>query len=209
MFNDRDLGILGAGALLAVLCLFLPFSFVGKVVVGFLVLVGFMALALLRLGPDRVPPEVWLTRRFRYSMQTRQYVNQQTATRKTESVQPSQKQKPERPVAEQRAPTIMTNPTTPMIAIEVMRLPPKAIPAVPCKMKYRPPSSATTISNPAINTQASRAMARICCMMGSNIKFFSLSLSTGSEKPGGQWNGSTGDDHAKECLAAFDQRICK
>ena len=81
MFNDRDLGILGAGALLAVLCLFLPLSFTGKVVIGFLVLVSFMALALLRLGPDRVPPEVWLMRRFRYSMQTRQYVNQQTATR--------------------------------------------------------------------------------------------------------------------------------
>jgi hypothetical protein len=104
MFNDRDLGILGAGALLAVLCLFLPFSFVGKVVVGFLVLVGFMALALLRLGPDRVPPEVWLTRRFRYSMQTRQYVNQQTATRKTESVQPSQNQKPLRPTFERDHP---------------------------------------------------------------------------------------------------------
>ncbi len=104
MFNDRDLGILGAGALLAVLCLFLPLSFVGKVVIGFLVLIGFMALALLRLGPDRVPLEVWLTRRFRYSMQTRQYVNQQTATRKTESVQSSQKQKPERRVKER--PTI-------------------------------------------------------------------------------------------------------
>ena len=38
MFNDRDLGILGAGALLAVLCLFLPLSFTGKVVIGFLVL---------------------------------------------------------------------------------------------------------------------------------------------------------------------------
>lgn len=96
MFNDRDLGILGAGALLAVLCLFLPFSFVGKVVVGFLVLVGFMALALLRLGPDRVPPEVWIARRFRYSMQTKQYVNQQTATRRTESAQAFQTQKPER-----------------------------------------------------------------------------------------------------------------
>lgn len=104
MFNDRDLGILGAGALLAVLCLFLPLSFAGKVVIGFLVLIGFMALALLRLGPDRVPLEVWLTRRFRYSMQTRQYVNQQTATHKTESVQSSQKQKTERPVTER--PTI-------------------------------------------------------------------------------------------------------
>jgi len=78
MFNNRDLGILGGGAMLAVLCLFLPLSFVGKVVIGFLVLVAFMALALLRLGPDRVPPEVWLKRRFRYAWQTRQYVNQQT-----------------------------------------------------------------------------------------------------------------------------------
>ncbi len=96
MFNNRDLGILGAGALLAVLCLFLPISFVGKVVVGFLVLVGFMALALLRLGPDRVPPEVWLARRFRYAVQTRQYVNQQTATRKTQPAD-ALKVKPERP----------------------------------------------------------------------------------------------------------------
>ncbi len=103
MFNDRDLGILGAGALLAVLCLFLPLSFTGKVVIGFLVLVGFMALALLRLGPDRVPPEVWLMRRFRYSMQTRQYVNQQTASRKAEeNNQP--KQKAQRPTAERERP---------------------------------------------------------------------------------------------------------
>jgi len=113
MFNDRDLGILGAGALLAVLCLFLPFSFAGKVVVGFLVLVGFMALALLRLGPDRVPPEVWLTRRFRYSMQTRQYVNQQAATRKTEDAQQTPKQKPERPTSEREhhAPSFNTHNT--------------------------------------------------------------------------------------------------
>ena len=110
MFNDRDLGILGAGALLAILCLFLPLSFTGKVVIGFLVLVGFMALALLRLGPDRVPLEVWLTRRFRYSMQTRRYVNQQTATRKTDKVQPQPKQKrepvmKERPLTEGSAPS--------------------------------------------------------------------------------------------------------
>jgi hypothetical protein len=116
MFNDRDLGILGAGALLAVLCLFLPFSFAGKVVVGFLVLVGFMALALLRLGPDRVPPEVWLTRRFRYSMQTRQYVNQQTATRKAENVQEQKKQRPERSKVEheQSAPAFHTSNVQPV-----------------------------------------------------------------------------------------------
>lgn len=77
MFNDRDLGILGAGALVAVLCLFLPLSFVGRIVVGFLVLILFMVLALLRLGPDRVPPEVWLKRRVRYGMDVRKYVNQQ------------------------------------------------------------------------------------------------------------------------------------
>ena len=117
MFNNRDLGILGAGALLAILCLFLPLSFTGKVVIGFLVLVGFMALALLRLGPDRVPPEVWLMRRFRYSMQTRQYVNQQTATRKAEGVPPAQKQKPERPTFERKqpAPSFNTNTLQPTV----------------------------------------------------------------------------------------------
>jgi len=108
MFNDRDLGILGAGALLAVVCLFLPFSFVGKVVTGFLVLVGFMALALLRLGPDRVPPEVWLMRRFRYSMQTRQYVNQQAASRRTESGQ-TPRSPAERPTFERNAPVFTAN----------------------------------------------------------------------------------------------------
>ena len=110
MFNDRDLGILGTGAVLAILCLFLPLSFTGKVVIGFLVLVGFMALALLRLGPDRVPPEVWLMRRFRYSMQTRQYVNQQAASKKTEA-DPSPRQKVERPSTrrEQPAPVFDSN----------------------------------------------------------------------------------------------------
>jgi hypothetical protein len=66
-----------------------------------MVLVGFMALALLRLGPDRVPPEVWLMRRFRYSMQTRQYVNQQAASKKTEA-DPSPRQKVERPLESER-----------------------------------------------------------------------------------------------------------
>lgn len=109
MFNDRDLGILGAGALLAVLSLFLPLSFAGKVVVGFLVLVAFMAVALLRLGPDRVPLEVWLMRRFRYSMQTRQYVNQQEATRRAQPAptsMPAEKKSraPQTPRAEPPAP---------------------------------------------------------------------------------------------------------
>lgn len=101
MFNNRDISILGGGALLAILCLFLPLPFAGKVVVGFLVLVGFMALALLRLGPDRVPPEVWLSRRFRYSMQTRRYVNQQAASRRAESVQP-----PRQPVERKAEPSL-------------------------------------------------------------------------------------------------------
>jgi len=111
MFNNRDLGILGAGALLAVLCLFLPLSFTGKVVIGFLVLVGFMALALLRLGPDRVPPEVWLSRRFRYAMQTRQYVNQQTASKRTEADR-SPIQKVERPSSRSMPPAPVFDPST-------------------------------------------------------------------------------------------------
>lgn len=76
MFNDRDLGLLGTGALAAVLCLFLPFSFTGKVLTGFLVLILFMVAALLRLGPDRVPLETWLMRKARFAWGTRKFVNQ-------------------------------------------------------------------------------------------------------------------------------------
>jgi hypothetical protein len=62
MINDRDLGIIGAGAFLTVLCLLFKWPFVVRVVVGLLVLVTFMIIALLRLGPDREPIEVHLTR---------------------------------------------------------------------------------------------------------------------------------------------------
>jgi hypothetical protein len=62
MINDRDLGIIGAGAFLTVLCLLFNWPFVVRVVVGLLVLVTFMIVALLRLGPDREPIEVHLIR---------------------------------------------------------------------------------------------------------------------------------------------------
>jgi hypothetical protein len=62
MINDRDLGIIGAGAFLTVLCLLFQWPFVARVVVGLLVLVTFMIIALLRLGPDREPIEVHLAR---------------------------------------------------------------------------------------------------------------------------------------------------
>jgi len=62
MINDRDLGIIGAGAFLTVLCLLFKWPFGARVVVGLLVLVTFMIVALLRLGPDREPIEVHLTR---------------------------------------------------------------------------------------------------------------------------------------------------
>ena len=77
MFNDRDLGILGAGALLAVFCLVLPLSFAGKVALGLAVLSGSIVLALLRLGPDRIPVEEWLKRRIRFRLQARRYTYQQ------------------------------------------------------------------------------------------------------------------------------------
>jgi hypothetical protein len=74
MFKDRDLFLLGAGALLSVLCLLLPLAFVGKLFAGVLTLVGFMALALLRLGPDRIPLEEWLRRRLRFWLSPRRFV---------------------------------------------------------------------------------------------------------------------------------------
>lgn len=80
MFNDRDLALLGTGALLAVGCLLFPFPLAGKIVLGFGVLMGFMFAALLRVGPDRLPLEQWLLRRIRFHFQPRRYTYPQPFT---------------------------------------------------------------------------------------------------------------------------------
>ncbi len=74
MFNDRDLAILGVGATLAVMCLLLPFEFSVKVVFGIIFLALAMVLALLRLGPDRVPLETWFYRRIRFWLGSHRFV---------------------------------------------------------------------------------------------------------------------------------------
>ncbi len=80
MFKDRDIAILGVGALLAVLtALILPFSLAWKVIPSFLILFSFMLLALLRLGPDRVTLEEWIKRRIQFRLRARRYVNAQPA----------------------------------------------------------------------------------------------------------------------------------
>ena len=74
MFNDRDLSIMGAGAIAAVICLLIPsLGLVAKGIIAFVVLMIFMALALIRLGPDRVPMEVFLKRRIKFATQVRQH----------------------------------------------------------------------------------------------------------------------------------------
>jgi hypothetical protein len=74
MFRDRDLFLLGAGALLSAFCLLLPLPFAGKLISGVFTLLGFMLLALLRLGPDRIPPEEWLRRRLHFRLSPRRFV---------------------------------------------------------------------------------------------------------------------------------------
>ena len=74
MFNDRDLTIMGIGAIAAVICLLIPsLGLVLKGVIAFVVLILFMALALVRMGPDRVPLEVFLQRRIKFATQERRY----------------------------------------------------------------------------------------------------------------------------------------
>ena len=74
MFNDRDLTIMGTGAIAAVICLLIPsLGLVAKGIIAFMVLMIFMALALIRLGPDRVPMEVFLKRRIKFATQVRQH----------------------------------------------------------------------------------------------------------------------------------------
>ena len=69
-----------------------------------------------RLGPDRVPLEVWLMRRVRYSMQARQYVNQQEATRRAQPA-PTSMPAEKKPRAPQ---TPRTEPPAPLPSIPAL-----------------------------------------------------------------------------------------
>lgn len=73
MFNDRDLGVLGGGALGAILCLMLPWSFAAKVTVAVVILVISMALAFARFGADRLTVEQYLKRQLLFRFQPRRY----------------------------------------------------------------------------------------------------------------------------------------
>ena len=73
MFNDRDLGVLGGGALGAILCLMLPWSFAAKVTVAVVILVISMALAFARFGADRLTLEQYLKRQLLFKFQPRRY----------------------------------------------------------------------------------------------------------------------------------------
>jgi len=73
MFNDRDLSILGAGAVAAILCLMLPWTFAVKVAVAVAVLVIAMALAFARMGADRLTLEQYLKRQLVFRFQPRKY----------------------------------------------------------------------------------------------------------------------------------------
>ena len=95
MFNDRDLTILGVGALGAILCLMLPWMFAVRVVVAVLILIVAMALAFARFGLDRLTLEQYLRRQLVFAFQPRRYsyfnkskpvVSNQTATQPAASV---------------------------------------------------------------------------------------------------------------------------
>ena len=73
MFNDRDLGVLGGGALGAILCLMLLWSFAAKVTVAVVLLVISMALAFARFGADRLTLEQYLKRQLIFRFQPRRY----------------------------------------------------------------------------------------------------------------------------------------
>lgn len=73
MFNDRDLSILGAGAVVAILCLMLPWTFAVKVAVAVMVLIVAMALAFARMGADRLTLEQYLKRQLVFRFQPRKY----------------------------------------------------------------------------------------------------------------------------------------
>lgn len=79
MFNDRDLAVIGLGAVGSVACLLLPFSFTGKVAAGAFILILAMFTAFARFGYDRLTMEEWLLRRIRYHFRPKRWTYHQGA----------------------------------------------------------------------------------------------------------------------------------
>lgn len=97
MFNDRDLSILGAGAVAAILCLMLPWTFAVKVVVAVVILIIAMALAFARMGADRLTLEQYIKRQLVFRYQPRKYSyfqKEKTPARSAPAVSPQQAVRP-------------------------------------------------------------------------------------------------------------------
>lgn len=73
MIQDRDLSILVAGGVLALLGLFVPASLMVRMGIGVFILFVAMLIAVMRFGPDRIPLEQWIIRRIRYANSARKY----------------------------------------------------------------------------------------------------------------------------------------
>ena len=74
MFKDRDVGVLLLGSLLGIGTLALPFSLLTRAILAMILFALFLIIALARFGPDRVPLETFLWRRWRYARRHRRYV---------------------------------------------------------------------------------------------------------------------------------------
>ena len=73
MTQDRDMVVLIAGGVIALTALLLPFSLLGRMAVGVVIVFAAMLLAVLRIGPDRVTVEEYLFRRLRFSRSAKQF----------------------------------------------------------------------------------------------------------------------------------------
>jgi len=71
---DRNMGVLAVGGLLAAAAVLLNLQRLHLgIVLAFVVLAATIFLALARFGPDRVPAEEWLRRRWHYRRSVRRY----------------------------------------------------------------------------------------------------------------------------------------
>jgi hypothetical protein len=73
MQDNRQLYILGAGGLFAILCLLPSWDFLVKIIISTLILAAAMALAFIRCGQDRIALEEYLWRQIRYRFGTWRY----------------------------------------------------------------------------------------------------------------------------------------
>lgn len=184
--HKRDGVLLGTGGLAAVFFLLVPAPLIQRLVLSVLVFFVFMALVVMRFGPDKVPLETWLQRRWRYQRSRRHY----SAMPPVREREP----KPARPVEKPAAPATVRRPAPSPAAAQPASWPRPAQPeAQPVEPVWAEPLPSPALLPIRVDLEDGRGAWVLNVLMVVIAIYFVYWLATGGAEQLGQFIAHGGD----------------